>query len=67
MKPGEIVHHKVHLTPDSINDPTVALSWDNLELLCRTCHAKAHGAAKRYKVDKMGRVTIRYPPPIEKF
>ena len=59
VKPGEIVHHKVHLTPDSINDPTVALSWDNLELLCRTCHAKAHGAAKRYKVDEMGRVTIR--------
>lgn len=59
VKPGEIVHHKVHLTPDSINDPTVALSWDNLELLCRTCHAKAHGAEKRYKVDEMGRVTIR--------
>ena len=34
-KAGEIVHHKKELTPDNITDPTVALSWDNLELLCR--------------------------------
>lgn len=58
VKPGDIVHHKVKLTPDNINDPAVALSWDNLELLCRDCHAKAHGTARRYKVDEMGRVTI---------
>lgn len=54
---GEIVHHKRELTPENINDPAVSLSWDNLELLCRDCHGKAHGAAKRYKVDEMGRVT----------
>lgn len=58
VKPGDIVHHKVKLTPDNISDPAVALSWDNLELLCRDCHAKAHGTARRYKVDEMGRVTI---------
>ena len=59
VKAGEIVHHKVKLSPDNINDPAVALSWDNLELLCRDCHAKAHGSAKRYKVDEIGRVTIK--------
>lgn len=53
---GEIVHHKQELTPENISDPEVSLSWDNLELLCRDCHGKAHGAAKRYKVDEMGRV-----------
>lgn len=58
VKPGDIVHHKVKLTPENINDPAVGLSWDNLELLCRDCHAKAHGTARRYKVDEMGRVTI---------
>ena len=42
-KPGEIVHHKVHLTPRNINDMEIALSADNLELLCRDCHAAAHG------------------------
>ena len=41
-KPGEIVHHKVHLTPQNINDPDIALGEDNLELLCRECHAIEH-------------------------
>lgn len=40
--PGEIVHHKVHLTPENINDPSVTLSFDNLELVCRDCHAREH-------------------------
>ena len=41
-KPGEIVHHKEHLTPQNINNPRVTLSEDNLELLCRECHAVEH-------------------------
>lgn len=57
-KPGEIVHHKVYITPENIQDPAVTLSWDNLELVCRDCHAQEHdGLKKRYKVDGMGRVT----------
>lgn len=55
---GEIVHHKIHLTPENIVKPEVALNWDNLELLCRQHHAEAHGRAKRYKVDEFGRVTV---------
>jgi len=43
-RPGDIVHHKVNLTPENINDPSVALNADNLELLCRDCHALAHAA-----------------------
>lgn len=39
---GEIVHHKEHLTPQNISDPEIALGEDNLELLCRDCHALAH-------------------------
>ena len=57
--PGEIVHHKVQLTPENITDPRVTLNWDNLELLCRDCHAKAHGSKKRFKVDEFGRVIIK--------
>lgn len=41
-KPGEIVHHKIHLTPQNINDTDITLSEDNLELLCRECHAIKH-------------------------
>ena len=59
-RPGEIVHHMIELTPDNINDPAVSLSWSNLRLLCRDCHAKRHGAQKRYKVDAVGRVTPRW-------
>lgn len=41
-KPGDIVHHKVLLTPMNINDPNTALNWSNLELLCIDCHNKEH-------------------------
>ena len=41
-RPGEIVHHKIELDPVNIERPEVALNFDNLELLCRECHAKRH-------------------------
>ena len=56
---GEIVHHKIHLTPDNINNPAVSLNWDNLELVCRSCHLKLHGNTKRYSVDPLGRIITR--------
>lgn len=56
-RPGEIVHHKIHLNPININDPTVTLNWDNLELVCRDCHAEIHQRkSKRFKVDATGRI-----------
>lgn len=42
LSKGEIVHHKEHLTPENINDPDISLGFDNLELLCRACHAEVH-------------------------
>ena len=57
IKPGVIVHHKIHLTPDNIKDETVSLNWENLELLCREHHAEEHdGRQRRYKFDDLGRV-----------
>ena len=47
MSHGEIVHHKTELTPDNIDDPNITLNWDNLELLCRFCHAEVHDQRKR--------------------
>ena len=58
FKPGELVHHKQPLTPENISDPGVALSFDNLQLLCRDCHAVIHKPDKRYKIDELGRITI---------
>lgn len=40
--PGEIVHHKTYLTPENISNPSISLSEENLELLCRNCHAIEH-------------------------
>ena len=59
LRPGEIVHHKIAITPDNINDPTITLSFDNLQLVCRDHHAQIHDRRqRRYKVDELGRVTI---------
>lgn len=41
-KPGEIVHHKIELDPITIEKPEISLGFDNLELLCRDCHARRH-------------------------
>lgn len=59
--PGEIVHHKTPLTPDNIHDENITLNPDNLELLCRECHEKAHGAKNfRYSVRPDGTITAKY-------
>lgn len=66
--PGEIVHHKIHISPKNINDLNVILDWNNLQLVCRECHAEAHRHdgkenPQRYEVDKFGRVTVRADAP----
>lgn len=59
VRPGEIVHHKVHLSPDNISDENVSLSWDNLQCVCRDCHARLHGEEKRFELDEYGRVIFK--------
>ena len=60
--PAEEVHHKIHLTPENINRPEVALNWANLIALCKDCHMKEHRKQKRWTVDKDGNVTPGDPP-----
>lgn len=56
--PGRIVHHKCYICPDNIDDPYITLNWDNLELLCRSCHELEHkGIERRYAVNADGSVT----------
>ena len=57
IKAGDTVHHIVALTPDTVTDPNIALNEDNLETLCRDCHAAVHRKEKRWTVDELGRVT----------
>lgn len=56
---GEIVHHIQELTPENINDPRVSLSWDNLRLVCRKCHAEEHTRSRRYTFGLNGEVIIK--------
>lgn len=39
---GNIVHHKIYISPDNIFDENITMNWDNLECLCQTCHNKEH-------------------------
>lgn len=54
---GVEVHHIKHLTEQNVNDPKIALNFDNLKLLCKECHENEHRRKKRFKVDEHGRVT----------
>lgn len=57
LRPANVVHHKIHISPDNINDPSVTLNWNNLQALCRDCHAEIHKrVVKRYKVESNGRI-----------
>lgn len=63
--PAEIVHHKIPLTADNMNDLNISLSWKNLQALCRQCHAEVHDdmyaerTGRRYKIDSNGHIVIR--------
>ncbi|MBQ8130153.1 MAG: HNH endonuclease [Clostridia bacterium] len=58
--PGDEVHHKVKLTPENITDPTITLNWDNLQLLCKACHAEQHRKGRRWGVRQDGKVIIHH-------
>jgi len=42
---GEVAHHKVYLDRWNVRKPEIALSLDNLECLCLSCHNAEHGGA----------------------
>ena len=64
---GKIVHHKILLTPQNINDPEVSLNWENLELLCQDHHNMEHhgGSAtvENVRFDAYGNLVPAGRPP----
>ena len=44
--PAEIVHHKIYLTDQNFQDPSIALNHANLEALCMKCHNQEHFGEK---------------------
>ena len=60
LVPAKVAHHKIYLTRQNISDPSISLSWDNLEALCQGCHNKEHHKEeKRFSFDASGNL---YPP-----
>lgn len=47
-KIGIEVHHKERLSIDNVNDLSISLNQDNLELLCRDCHNQEH---RRFSIE----------------
>lgn len=58
-----IVHHKTYLNDINLNDDTIALDWNNLELLCINCHNQEHvpntAIRKDLMFDEFGNVVQR--------
>lgn len=58
--PAVIVHHKVYINSENINNPEVTLAWGNLIALCRECHEDEHrGQDRRYAIREDGTVEIK--------
>lgn len=59
LSAGRVVHHIIHLTEENCHDPQIAYGFDNLMLLCQSCHESVHRGAKPYKFDSAGNVIPR--------
>ena len=57
IEPATQVHHKIHITLDNVNDPTITLNHDNLMALCDACHHEQH-QKKRWRCDALGHVAL---------
>lgn len=53
--PAALVHHKIHIDENNMNDPFILLSDENLEALCHDCHNDEHSGrvekARRFNPD----------------
>ena len=49
---GYIVHHKIPLTPENINNPDIALNHKYLEYVCKECHDEFENHGVGHKKEK---------------
>lgn len=53
-EPAQYVHHKQYINVNNVNDTNITLNWNNLELLCHTCHNAEHFNKVAYEFDEEG-------------
>lgn len=60
IRTADVVHHKIFLNANNVNDAEISLNPEHLIPLCATCHAQAHGTQteRRYIVRQDGTVEI---------
>lgn len=65
VQTADVVHHRIPLTKETVNDLNLSLNWDNLQALCRKCHQEVHKELSanymepRYNIDRNGRVELK--------
>ena len=68
-QPGYIVHHKIILTHENINNPDITLNFENLMFECKDCHDReeAHAFVSRsdllVEFNENGDVIRKLSPP----
>lgn len=56
-----IGHHKIELTPENVQDHSISLNPDQVELICSDCHNMEH---KRFGYQYIKEVYLVYGPPL---
>jgi hypothetical protein len=56
-----IGHHKIELTPENVNDRSISLDPEMIEIICFDCHNKVHN---RFGRNTGRQVYIVYGPPM---
>lgn len=56
-----VVHHKIELTEQNVNDYNISLNPDNVEVICFNCHNKEHA---RFGHEAKKKVYIVYGSPL---
>lgn len=62
VRAAAIVHHKIYLDNNKVQNPELALCDDNLEALCLDCHNKEHFGDRiehRWEFDSEGQLVIK--------
>lgn len=67
LSPAKVVHHKTHLSPQNIGDPSVTLSFDNMQRLCQDCHAEVHSDTEPSRITFNEDGTIAGPTSDDSF